>query len=378
MVLDFTSLPYLERMPEVSIIVPVYNAEPFLRKCMDSLVSQTLKEIEIICVDDGSLDQSGKILDEYANRDARVRVFHQQNQGPSSARNNGMKEAHAPYIMFCDGDDWCAPSMCEEMLKAIHGGAEMAICGLEKVSIEGSPLKNTVKGSLIPSEEGEVEVSDTLRFCLSRDSYPVSKIFKRDIISQNQIEFPMGLRWEDMFFFSIYLPFAHHVHLVAKSLYYYRQHSQSFLNRLQKTHDLYFNEQVKIAFLIWEYYRDHGLLQQHMLFVSAYVVRLFSFSLMLTSGNAQIEQLEQMIFPFIRKELLHQSGLHPLTRIRLKCILQHQWVGTRYKWWEILRIKIRDRCHLDQCKITTTYYLFGAPFWRRVRTYKAPDSLTQS
>ena len=265
-------------MPEISIIVPVYNAEPFLRKCMDSLVSQTLKEIEIICVDDGSLDQSGKILDEYASRDARVRVFHQQNQGPSSARNNGMKEAHAPYIIFCDGDDWCAPSMCEEMLKAIQGGAEMAICGLETVSIEGSPLKNTAKNSLIPSEEGEIEVSDTLRFCLSRDSYPVSKIFKRDIISQNQIEFPMGLRWEDMFFFSIYLPFAHHVHLVAESLYYYRQHPHSFLNRLQKTRDLYFKEQVKIAFLIWEYYRDHGLLQQHMLFVSAYVVRLFSFS----------------------------------------------------------------------------------------------------
>ena len=360
-------------MPKISIIVPIHNVEPFLRQCMDSLVQQTFGDVEIICVNDGSTDGCAEILDCYAKKDKRVRVIAQKNGGLSAARNTGLKAATAPLIMFCDGDDWYAPTICEKMFIAMQGGAEMGACGFEKTDTKGRPYNKWY-----PPGNGEVEVNDALRFLISRDSYVWVRIFRRDIIKRAQIEFPVAHWWEDMYFLSVYSAFTQRICFIAESLYYYRQHPQSFLNRLQETHDLHFNEQVKIAFLIWEYYRDHGLLQQHMLFVSAYVVLLFSHSLMLASGNAQTKQLEQMIFPFIRKELLHQPGLHPLTRIRLEYILRHEWVGTRYKWWKILRIKIQDRCHLDQCKIRTTYYLFGAPFWRRVRTHKASDSLTRS
>ena len=95
----------MSEAPLVSVVVPVYNAEPYLRECLDSLFGQTLKEIEIIAVDDGSTDGSGKILDEFAARDRRLKVIHQENAGVSAARNRGIKAARGRYLTFVDADD---------------------------------------------------------------------------------------------------------------------------------------------------------------------------------------------------------------------------------------------------------------------------------
>ena len=94
------------RVPKVSIIVPVYKVEKYLRKCIDSIINQTLKDIEIILVDDGSPDNCGKICDEYAAKDTRIKVIHKENGGLSSARNAGMEVAEGEYIGFVDSDDW--------------------------------------------------------------------------------------------------------------------------------------------------------------------------------------------------------------------------------------------------------------------------------
>lgn len=102
----------MEQMPKVSIIVPVYNVAPYLRRCMDSLVNQTYPNIEMICVDDGSTDASGTIVDEYAAADDRVRVIHQKNQGLSAARNTGFLCATGMYIMYLDSDDWIDLDTC--------------------------------------------------------------------------------------------------------------------------------------------------------------------------------------------------------------------------------------------------------------------------
>lgn len=95
--------------PKVSIIVPIYNVEKYLNKCVDSLINQTLKEIEIILVDDGSKDSSGLIADSYAEKDKRITVIHQCNAGLGPARNSGMKVASGEYIGFVDSDDWVKP-----------------------------------------------------------------------------------------------------------------------------------------------------------------------------------------------------------------------------------------------------------------------------
>ena len=98
--------------PKVSVIVPVYNVAPYLKRCLDSLIGQTLHELEIILIDDGSTDASGNSCDAYAKTDNRIQVVHQQNAGLSQARNKGIKLARAPYLMFVDSDDWVEKDFC--------------------------------------------------------------------------------------------------------------------------------------------------------------------------------------------------------------------------------------------------------------------------
>ena len=104
---------------KVSIIVPVYNVEEYLPQCLDSLVNQTLQDIEIICINDGSTDSSGKILDNYAQKDNRIKVITKENEGQGVARNLAMDHANGEYIMFCDPDDWFELSACEDAYNQI-------------------------------------------------------------------------------------------------------------------------------------------------------------------------------------------------------------------------------------------------------------------
>lgn len=120
----------LDEKPLISIIVPVYNVEPYLRKCLDSIVNQTYGNLEILIIDDGSTDNSGKISDEYKT-DERVKVFHTENRGLSAARNKGLDEATGDWIGFVDSDDWIEPDMYEELLKnALVTDADVAECGI--------------------------------------------------------------------------------------------------------------------------------------------------------------------------------------------------------------------------------------------------------
>lgn len=105
--------------PLVSIIIPVYNTELYLKKCLDSIVGQTYKELEIICIDDGSTDESGMIIDEYAQNDLRIKVIHKENGGESSARNVGLKIMTGQYVGFVDCDDWLELDMYEQLVSSI-------------------------------------------------------------------------------------------------------------------------------------------------------------------------------------------------------------------------------------------------------------------
>lgn len=117
-------------MPKVSVIVPVYNIENYLRECLDSLINQTLKDIEIICVDDGSPDACGDILDYYAAKDKRLRVIHKENGGVTLARKCGIKIATGEFITCVDSDDWIEPDMIEKLyLKVVKHSADICICG---------------------------------------------------------------------------------------------------------------------------------------------------------------------------------------------------------------------------------------------------------
>ena len=115
--------------PLISVVIPVYNVQAYLEKCVDSVLNQTYRNLEVILVDDGSPDNSPAICDSYAKKDSRVRVIHQENKGVGAARNVGVAQASGDWIAFVDSDDWIEPTMYEEMLdSALRQGSDMVIC----------------------------------------------------------------------------------------------------------------------------------------------------------------------------------------------------------------------------------------------------------
>lgn len=122
-------------MPKLSIVVPVYGVEPYLPKCIDSILNQTYRDFELILVDDGSPDSCGAICEEYAARDGRIHVIHQENQGVSAARNAGLDMARGEYLGFVDPDDWIQPEMYATLISALEENqADVAACGFQYVS----------------------------------------------------------------------------------------------------------------------------------------------------------------------------------------------------------------------------------------------------
>ena len=124
----------MKENPLISVIVPIYNVAPYLRACLDSLAAQTMKEIEIVMIDDGSTDGSGAIADEYVSSSFPIfRVIHTANGGVSAARNRGIDEARGEWIMFVDGDDWIDADMCEQMLEpGVRENVDLVMCGITR------------------------------------------------------------------------------------------------------------------------------------------------------------------------------------------------------------------------------------------------------
>ena len=182
-----------EREPKISVIVPVYKVEAYLRKCLDSIVNQTYRNLQIILVDDGSPDDCGKICDEYAAEDNRVEVVHQENGGLSAARNAGLALVTGDYIGFVDSDDWIEPDMYEYLLEnALKYQADIAVCG----RVERYVDKEVFRGF------SEIEVlarEPALKYLLQNDllqNYAWDKLYKRELFQD--ICFPSGKTFEDV------------------------------------------------------------------------------------------------------------------------------------------------------------------------------------
>ena len=184
--------------PIISIIVPVYKVEPYLRHCVDSILSQTVRNIEIILVDDGSPDNCGMICDDYATKDSRVKVIHQANAGVSSARNAGLDEAEGEWICFIDGDDWVDLDYLQNF-SFEDEAADLFIQGYKELSIEGELIKIhsfSTSGYLNPERlliEAEQE---------NIINSPCFKLFKKSIIIDNHIRFEKSISYGEDHIFS--------------------------------------------------------------------------------------------------------------------------------------------------------------------------------
>lgn len=188
----------------ISIIVPAYNIEKYIGRCLDSILGQTYTNLEIIVVDDGSTDNTGRIVDEYATKDDRIKVIHQENAGLSGARNSALLLAQGDYIGYVDGDDYITPDMYRKMLIACEeNNAEIAVCGYNRIEDESNiVIESTVDENgediYVLSQEKAIEIylSDCEKYHIYNSVW--SKLFRRDIISR--FNFPTGKNSEDIIY----------------------------------------------------------------------------------------------------------------------------------------------------------------------------------
>lgn len=207
----------MESSPKISVIVPVYKAEKYIHRCIDSLLAQTFKNFELLLIDDGSPDNSGKICDGYARIDSRVRVFHKENGGVSSARQFGLEYAVGDYVIHADPDDWVECNMLEAMYaKAIEEDADMVI---SDYYIDEQDEHRYV----------DQYISDTNSILLLESilgqrlhSACWNKLVRKHLFDQYDIHFPEGLsRWEDMWVTCSLLMHNIKVSYIPEAFYHY-------------------------------------------------------------------------------------------------------------------------------------------------------------
>jgi len=220
--------------PIISIIVPIYNVEKELPRCLESLITQTFKDIEIICVIDGSPDNSLRICEEYKTNEPRMVIISQENQGLSGARNTGLAYSKGKYIQFCDPDDYYVPDMCEKLYNAvISSNADLAIASI-RVLYDQIPVIAGDQEYYRVKNRGLTVVNEYV--IRNTDVSACNKIFKKSIIDTYSIFFPQGLHYEDACFFYKYIFVSKTIYHIPEYLYVYVRRDNSIMsNTFQKT-----------------------------------------------------------------------------------------------------------------------------------------------
>ncbi|MDR2267994.1 MAG: glycosyltransferase [Holosporaceae bacterium] len=231
--------------PKISVIIPVYNAENFIERCLDSVTSQTLSQLEILCINDGSRDNSLKILEKYASRDSQIVIINQENSGPGAARNAGLAAASGEYIGFVDSDDWISTNFFEKLYEAANKyAANVASTNIIRAYPSGR-LRNKVimrENNVYSSIIDKFAVTQTPRMC-----YIYNKIYKTDFIRKLNLKFRTGVCFEDIDFSVMALFFTEKLATTTEASYYYavNKHSMTRSRETDKiTNDLLLSRKI--------------------------------------------------------------------------------------------------------------------------------------
>lgn len=234
--------------PLISIVVPVYKAENYLHRCVDSLLAQTFQDYEVLLIDDGSPDRSGVICDEYAQKDRRVRVFHKENGGVSSARNYGIEQASGNWITFVDSDDWVSYDFLEAFgNKLFHGENTLYLQGMQMFTVHKalSPLFSYNDSFYSIEDNVENFVSEKIL----ANGCPVAKLFNIGVLNSNEIRFNEDISInEDHLFVLTYYNYVKNICTIDNlSYYYYYDFTVPSLTKTLHSHTEYLNVSALIS-----------------------------------------------------------------------------------------------------------------------------------
>lgn len=243
--------------PIVSVVIPVYNAEPYLRACLNSVVNQTLREIEIICVDDGSTDGSLAILREYEAADKRVKVLTQQNLYAGVARNNGMAAACGEYVIFLDSDDFFEPDMLKAaLLCAQKNRAEIVIFGYNKFDMQTGikePQQIKLPGHVFSADELGIDFINTIQ------TSAWNKLYLRSFIEDNGLQFEARKKCNDSYFVQLSVILASRMVYLNRRLVNYRVNNPNSLQgKKNESRESYIDCRIHIKKSAAERGKYHG------------------------------------------------------------------------------------------------------------------------
>lgn len=217
---------------KISVIVPVYNVEKYINKCIDSILGQTHQNLEVILIDDGSGDTSGRICDRYAESDKRVRVYHKRNEGLAAARNDGIRLSSGAYLAFIDSDDYIEPNMLEILYQRMEKeDSDLAICNF--IYVDETGVAETEKNRSLPIRDEVISGGEAFEK-LADEKYwyyvtAVNRLYRKEILEG--IRFPKGKFHEDEFIAHSLLVKCRRISCVEKALYFYVQREKSIMNQ---------------------------------------------------------------------------------------------------------------------------------------------------
>ena len=276
---------------DISIIVPIYNAEKYLKKCIDSLINQTKKEIEIILINDGSTDNSEDIIKEY--KDKRIRYFKNKNQGIGKTRNFGIEKATGKYIMFVDSDDYIENDECEKLYdKAINCNLDLVICDFYKVYDSGD-----IEQVCTPNfEESSLKENPDI---ITEYLCPWAKLYSRKMIMDNNIRFVENLKYEDAPFVIEALCNSKKIGKVNECLNYYAIHSNSETTvRDKRCFDI-----LKIIDKIRKYTKDKDYLKEKIDKLTVRIITNYTIQQRMQSDKRIAMKFIDKAFTYLKKEI---------------------------------------------------------------------------
>ena len=238
--------------PKISIIVPIYNAQKTIERCIDSILNQDFSDFELILIDDGSKDNSGEICDTYARKDQRVRVIHKENSGVSASRNLALREAKGEYLQFLDADDWITPNATRLLTESMEtNGCDMVIADFYRVIGERLSHKGSIDEDGVLSRE---EFANNMMENPADFYYGVlwNKLYKKSIIDEKQLCMNPKISWCEDFMFNLeYIRHCENIYVLQVPIYYYVKTKGSLVSQsmgLTKT--------IRTKMMVFEYYTD--------------------------------------------------------------------------------------------------------------------------
>lgn len=243
--------------PSVSVIIPVYNVEKYLEKCVESVLNQDFSDYEIILIDDGSVDNSGVIADKLAENNSKITVIHQKNMGQGGARNTGIQKAAGEYLLFVDSDDCIKENTLSFLYDtAKKNNSDMVLFGMDFVDESGKSVN-----SLVPCGNGIKNLSGReLMLALINDTYAADKLYRRSLFVDNNIEFLNRVWYEDFGVIMMISLFAEKITLTDKILYYYlqRDNSTMHIKNTDKNEDM-----LTVVSAVSDFYKKNNAFEKY-------------------------------------------------------------------------------------------------------------------